>query len=411
MPHSPKHFWLFFFQRHALLVALTLSALAHVTAYVATHDLALPWHASVSDADISGGVALSAVLVAADTDALQNGVGASKLASSKPSASKPSAPKSAIKASQRVVKNATPQPAKSAAPFAAPENAMAVDANAGIGVPEIAHTEPQPTTDTTAAATLPQDVKEQKTEIAPATVLVAPVSNATAAANSDTAATSEPAFSFPQRISMAYRLSSSVADGIADFSFRRSGVDGRDYELTSTIQATGIFAGLFVGAFRQTSRGEMTYNGIRPAFFSMQRGDAPTDTAEFNRDKRELKIIKHGETHLFPLPPRLQDTQSFLFQLAQEARQLGTSEDSIKVALTNARKLFRYEFRRVNDETLQTRMGALTTIHLKSDATDPEDVYEVWLSPKHFYLPVKIKFYMGKFLVEQTVSSITASEN
>ena len=123
-------------------------------------------------------------------------------------------------------------------------------------------------------------------------------------------------------------------------------------------------------------------------------------------------MIKHGETHLFPLPPasNMQDTQSFLFQLALDAHKLKTADDRLNVSLTNARKLYEYQFRLLGEETIKTRMGALTALHLKSDAADPEDVYEVWLSPKHYYLPVKIKFYMGRFLVEQTITSISASE-
>lgn len=407
MQAAPKHFWHAVFQRQTLLIALTASALVHAAAYVATHDLALRWRPLAADSEPIGGVALNAVLVAAENDTTQKIVAAPN-----PTAPKTTA-KSTAQTSPTARKNIASLPAKSAAPFAARENAIAVDASAS----PLAQGEPETVSDTiTAAASLPEgkDGKESnnpKPEIAPVAPLTAPVNEATSVTETDAAPASEPAYAFPQRISMAYKISSSIADGIADFSFNRSGADGRDYELKSTIQATGIFAGLFVGTFRQTSRGEMTYNGIRPTFFSMQRGDAAADTAEFMRDKRTLKVIKHGETHLFPLPPRLQDTQSFLFQLAQEARQLRTPEDRIKVALTNARKLYRYEFRTLGEETLQTRMGILTTLHLKSDAVDPEDVYEVWLSPKHFYLPVKIKFYMGKFLVEQTVRSIDATEN
>ena len=425
MQPASKHFRRTFFHRQTLLVALTVSTLAHVTAYIATHDLAFRWHASTADSEPNGGTALNAILLAADEDAPQKIVTASATSAAKTTARKPPARK-----------NTTPRPAKSAALFAAPENAIAVAASASTSAPALI--EPEVANDAIADAATLQKRKDgngsngsnsTEPEVASATATTGPTNEALfpspspstsastsastfpPAANADTAPNSEPAFSFPQRITMAYKISSSVADGIADFSFKRSGMEGRDYELKSTIQATGIFAGLFVGTFRQTSRGELTHNGIRPTFFSMQRGDAPADTAEFMRDKRTLKIIKHGETHLFPLPPRLQDTQSFLFQLAQEARQLRTSEDRIKVALTNARKLYRYEFRALGEETLQTRMGSLTVLHLKSDAADPEDVYDVWLSPKHFYLPVKIKFYMGKFLVEQTVSSIDASEN
>ena len=390
---SLRPFWT---SQRALLIALALSVFAHVAAYMASHDWASPWHGgnvAQDEAGLRTDLSLNAVLLPS----------ASNVVTDAPSVSAVVAKLKTIRSRPAVPRVVT----KSAATFAAPENALAVAAatNAAdeMGPPEAPATTP--------ASAVPNTVNEHAN--LPAAVAT---DNAPTTTNLSVNAQNAPPVGpvntltplvFPEKISMAYRISSSVADGIADFSWRRNGTN---YELNSTIQATGIFVGLFVGTFRQTSRGEMTPDGIRPTFFSMQRGETPADTAEFIRSKSELKIIKHGETHLFPLPPRMQDTQSFLFQLAQDAYKFKTPDDRVKVALTNARKLYEYQFHLIAEETLQTRMGTLTTLHVKSDAADPEDAYEVWLSPKHYYLPVKAKFYMGRFLVEQTVTSISASD-
>ena len=396
---SLRPFWI---SQRALLIALALSVFAHLVAYMASHDWASPWHggnAALEEAGLHADLSLNAVLLPSASNIETDTPGVSAVAAKpKNIRSGPAAPRAVT---------------KSAATFAAPENAIAMapttSANAELGPSDAPATTPADAVSNTVneranlpAASAPTAATENNS--APVTT------NLNAGAQNSPLATSAitiPPLSFPEKISMAYRISSSVADGIADFSWKRNGTN---YELSSTIQATGIFVGLFVGTFRQTSRGELMPDGICPIFFSMQRGEAPADTAEFNRGKNELKIIKHGETHLFPLPPRMQDTQSFLFQLAQDAYKFKTPDDRVKVALTNARKLYEYQFRLIAEETLQTRMGPLTTLHVKSDAADPEDAYEVWLSPKHYYLPVKAKFYMGRFLVEQTVSSISASD-
>ena len=206
----------------------------------------------------------------------------------------------------------------------------------------------------------------------------------------------------PDNVKISYRMRSSLADGIATFSWKR---EGTRYKLESSIEANGVFS--LVGALRQSSRGDITPQGLQPAFFSIKRGDGVADTATISRDTNELKTFARGENKMQPLPARLQDTLSFLFQLGYDLRAAKGSSDSISVVASNARKIYRHEFLQVGEETLQTQMGPVKTIHLKSDASDPEDVYEVWLAPEKFHLPVKVKFYAGRFLIEQTVTSIS----
>ena len=388
----------FWTSKQALLMALALSIMAHVVAYIASHDWAPSWPAGNTAAAFDTPQPLNAVLLPAtanvepDTQNINTRATQNARPRSRPAARQ--ATGRAVVKSVAVVAAVAADETETATAGSAFVEATTAPVSERMAEPIV----PVP------ALNIAEPAPAQPSGSASPPLLL-PQSKSDAASAEPTNAA--PILVFPERIKLAYRLSSSVADGIANFSWQRTGTH---YELNSTIQATGIFVGLFVGTFRQTSRGEMTPDGIRPQFFSMQRGDAPVDTAEFNHSKRELKIIKHGETHLFALPPRMQDTQSFLFQLAQDADKLKTADDRLKVALTNARKLYDYQFRLIGQETLQTRMGELLTLHMKSDAADPEDVYEVWLSPKHYYLPVKVKFYMGRFLMEQTVTSISASD-
>jgi hypothetical protein len=57
-------------------------------------------------------------------------------------------------------------------------------------------------------------------------------------------------------------------------------------------------------------------------------------------------------------------------------------------------------------ETLQTRSGPVQVMHLRSDAIEAEDTYEVWLATDRYHLPVKIKFFAGRFPVELIAASI-----
>ena len=91
-----------------------------------------------------------------------------------------------------------------------------------------------------------------------------------------------------------------------------------------------------------------------------------------------MKTLARGENKVIPLPARLQDTLSFLFQLGHDLRAAKVSGDRLSVVASNARKIYRHEFSQVGEETLQTQI----------------------------HLPVKVKFYAGRFLIEPTVTSI-----
>jgi Protein of unknown function (DUF3108) len=382
------------FWRTPLAITLAASFIAHTVAYVATPHWIAAWETPKPPK-------FDAVIVATPEPKEVTVDPAVFAPAPKPMATRPR-PVRVAKATVPVV--------KSEATFAAPENAIAVAssetaprANAADGASAAPADAPNLKADDTTTPAATNSVAEPPIVLAAATPTAAPAMP-TAEQQLDKLIERP---TFPSRLTIAYKMTSNVADGVADFSWKRN---GGQYEIDSTIQPTGLIASMFAGTFRQTSRGDVTADGIAPTFFSMQRGEAQADTAEFKRASSELKIIKHGETHLMPLPERMQDMQSFLFQMAHDAPALGTDAGArITVNVTNARKVYQYKFFRVGEETLETRMGPMTTIHLKSESSNPEDVYEVWLAPNHFYMPVKLKFYMGRFAVEQVATRISAT--
>ncbi|MBL8513758.1 MAG: hypothetical protein JNJ55_07180, partial [Betaproteobacteria bacterium] len=54
----------------------------------------------------------------------------------------------------------------------------------------------------------------------------------------------------------------------------------------------------------------------------------------------------------------------------------------------------------------ETPLGVVNAVHLKSEAADPTDVYEVWLAPSYYNLPVRLKFFAGRFPIELVATSI-----
>ena len=287
---------------------------------------------------------------------------------------------------------------KSEATFAAPENAIAVepvasDEDMGPGLPvsregsaAVASANPA----TAAVAPEPAPVAAEK---AVPVEIPAPIREAA------------PAVELPSRVSISYNATTSVADGVAHYSWKR---DGEKYTFESTIQASGFFINMFAGTITQQSIGTVTPAGLEPQSFSIRRGEKEPDTAEFQHASRQVKLTRGSESKLQPMPPGLQDTQSFLFQLAYEAPKLKTPEDRLTILVTNARGVNRYTFKKVGEATLETRLGPVETLHLARETSEPRDGYEVWLSPKHHYLPVKLKFFVDRFPAELIATNITS---
>lgn len=293
---------------------------------------------------------------------------------------------------------------RSNANFRPPENAIAVDAplvaagedgrstlaEPATGPGETSATEPAPST-TAAASELPVLANSPSLPLADLPPLMV-----------ETA----PAVELPSRVSISYNATTAVADGVAHYKWKR---EGENYTFESTIQASGFFVNMFAGTITQQSSGTVTTSGIAPGRFSIRRGEKPPEIAEFDRSKGKVRLSRESETRELDMPPKLQDTQSFLFQLAFESSKLRTLDDRIEIWVTNARGLNRYVFKRVGESTIETRLGSVETIHLVRETAEVRDTYEAWLSPKHHYLPVKLKFYLDRFPAELIATTISST--
>ena len=372
--------------RRLLVAALTLSLLTHILAAIGTSGWLTTWEeprkqqfdAYLAPAPMLEPVATAAKLVPFPASTVLNG---GRRGATKPRISP-----------------------RSNANFRPPENAIAIDG------PQIAAGEDGRST-LAEPATGPGEASA--TEQAPGTTAVA--SELPSLATSPPLPLVDlpppmvepaPAVELPSRVSISYNATTSVADGVAHYIWKR---DGEKYTFESTIQASGFFVNMFAGTITQQSSGTVTTNGIVPSRFSIRRGDRPPETAEFDRSKGKVRLSRESETRELDMPPKLQDTQSFLFQLAFESSKLRTLDDRIEIWVTNARGLNRYVFKRVGESTIETRLGSVETIHLVRETAEARDTYEAWLSPKHHYLPVKLKFYLDRFPAELIATTISST--
>jgi hypothetical protein len=164
---------------------------------------------------------------------------------------------------------------------------------------------------------------------------------------------------------------------------------GTEYRLVSETRAVGV-----VGLFRQetvhfVSEGTVTQAGLQPRSFEGKRRDNDPKGVKGELDwaAGRLTIHHHGITETLPLPRGTQDRLSVLYQFMfvapDKARHL-------EIPMTNGRKLYHYRYKVQPGVELDTALGKIATVYLVKERKPEESAIELWLSPEHRYLPVKM---------------------
>jgi hypothetical protein len=241
-------------------------------------------------------------------------------------------------------------------------------------VPPPPQVEAEPEPVEAAAPELPVDahVDQQAPVEAPAVAEQPPAETVTAV----------PLNRLPDRVEIIYDIRYGWASGQQTLNWIVA--DGR-YTISSVAGATGLTRMLYDGQLIQTSQGRVTAAGLQPEAFWDQRGKKRS-SGRFDFDNRSLAVSRGDSVKTLPLPDDAQDSQSLLFHFALHAPRL----DADGYHVFDGRKLRPYYFVLRGEETLDTPLGPLKTLHLER-AQAPEDRrFEVWLAVDLHYLPVRV---------------------
>lgn len=208
--------------------------------------------------------------------------------------------------------------------------------------------------------------------------------------------------SLPRRIEVEYRINYGPASGKQTLLWINEG--GR-YTITTVAAATGFASVFYSGRFVQTSRGRITAHGLQPEEFWEQRGNKRAQ-ARFDYENRSILVESSKGPRTIPLPEGTQDAQSLLFQMALTAPPPQDGQST----LFNGRKVRSYRYQVTGEETLETGLGALRTLHLIRTPAAGEGRFEIWLAIDRHYLPVRIlrteeSGFDGELLAER-ISSV-----
>ena len=163
--------------------------------------------------------------------------------------------------------------------------------------------------------------------------------------------------------------------------------DGEHYHLNSVMQAKGLVA-LFIPDLLQTSDGKLVASGLQPQHYLYQFGDKKNKTfsADFDWPAKTLRLQSATEVKELPLVDGTQDLLSFMYQFM-----FVPPLQNMQLAITNGKKLGIYDYSFEGEETIPTKIGQLSTIHLMRQGDAGDDKTELWLALDYQHVPVKIR--------------------
>jgi Protein of unknown function (DUF3108) len=190
----------------------------------------------------------------------------------------------------------------------------------------------------------------------------------------------------PGDMNLTYELSyKGFSVGETKESFKRS---GDNYKLESISKARGVWSAFFKEQISFFSNGTIAESGLRPARYEQRRSKSPQKTrvALFDWNSNSIEMQFDGKSEKTELKPGSQDALSIIYQFMFAPLKDGTS----KVFMTNGKQLEAYEFRKVEETSIDTPAGSFDTIHIARVSQPGETRTDVWLAKDKKYLPVRV---------------------
>ncbi len=194
------------------------------------------------------------------------------------------------------------------------------------------------------------------------------------------------AFSLPEKGRMRFIVTRGENGLIIGQSINTWAHDGIHYTFTNITETTGLAALFRPARVVQESQGEITPQGLRPVFFSNDNErKGKKDTANLDWDQHLITYANHTE----PIVDGTQDMLSMYYQLALQAA-MDQPMTAIDLFIATGRKLERYHFELIGEETLTYQGHTHATQHLRTK--NGEDIIDLWISKTVHGLPLKIRF-------------------
>lgn len=161
--------------------------------------------------------------------------------------------------------------------------------------------------------------------------------------------------------------------------------DGKRYRMQAVAETTGIAAVFRSVKAMQTSEGGFEQGELKPESFRFDRGNGDIGSAQFDWQSRQVTL---GDGQVVPLSEGAEDFLSMFYQLAQAAQR----GEGFAMVVATGKKVERYVFDWLGEESVQVPLGVISTWHVRvKAASGGKDFTDVWLAKDLAGLPVKIR--------------------
>jgi len=168
--------------------------------------------------------------------------------------------------------------------------------------------------------------------------------------------------------------------------------DGKRYRLSASTETVGIAAMFRNVKILQSSEGGFLKGELKPAMFRQDRGEGDVVESTFDWSGRSVSL-QGGQSAA--IGEGAEDVLSMFYQLMQAAQR----GEGFVMAVANGRKVERYAFEWLGEESLDIKAGSFRAWHVRirsavGGANDGRgsDVTEVWLGKEVAGLPVRIRY-------------------
>jgi len=210
----------------------------------------------------------------------------------------------------------------------------------------------------------------------------------------------KPSDNFPQSGSLRYVGTYGDNEFVLGDIITEWKVTGDTYRITTRGSPSGILA-LFGTSREQTSRGQITSQGLRPISYFDQIGNRPAKTVEIDWNNASAKLSRADTPQA--VTPGTQDPVSVFFQLAW----IMPRQDE-RIFVATSKRVSAWDFIWQGEEDLVVKIPPagnnqpvilgpppprqfLNCQHLRAETDDT--IINIWLAPGQGGLPVKIKMY------------------
>ena len=192
--------------------------------------------------------------------------------------------------------------------------------------------------------------------------------------------------------SAQYKLyASGMEIGEMDRAFSQSGTNSNDYIYRSETRTTGLAAIFHKDIIVEQSRLKFIQQKIRPMQYTYQRTGGKKErniNVKFDWNNQKITNVVNETTMQFELE---QDTLDKLIYQYVIMRDIQNNKLPYTYPIVDGRKIKTYNFRLLNEETIETPIGTFQTVKIERVRQNSEDKTYLWCAPDLQYLPIKVE--------------------